>query len=290
MTIFRQIRILPAVAAVLITACGSEDAPPPAVVAAAPAPAVEATPAPSDEADVRKGTGSMLAYAEVDGMLARGYLAYPVDMTEPLPAVMLIHDWFGLDDEIKKLSDTLAAQGFVVLAVDLFDGRTGTLPKDTRDALVKILEKPDLTRSNLDQAITFVRETVGSPRLSLLGFGSGGLWALNTALTKPDEFEALVLVQGQTLTDKERLETLNMPLLGIYGANDRSITQEEVRAFGEALKEADVTHEIRLYPVAGNAFMLPSSRSYSPKQSAAAWELVYEFLGENLASPAREAR
>lgn len=232
----------------------------------------------------------MLAYAEVDGMLARGYLAYPVDMTEPLPAVMLIHDWFGLDDEIKKLSDTLAAQGFVVLAVDLFDGRTGTLPKDTRDALVKILEKPDLTRSNLDQAITFVRETVGSPRLSLLGFGSGGLWALNTALTKPDEFEALVLVQGQTLTDKERLETLNMPLLGIYGANDRSITQEEVRAFGEALKEADVTHEIRLYPVAGNAFMLPSSRSYSPKQSAAAWELVYEFLGENLASPAREAR
>ena len=288
MTYLRHIPWLALGVGLLVAGCGSDEPeqpeqPEPAPTVAVPAQPV-ATPAVTASGDTgRSSAGEMLAYAEVSGALARGYLAYPNDMIEPLPAVLLIHDWFGLNDEIRQLSNVLAARGYVVLAVDLFDGKTGELPRDTRDALVRILEEPELTRSNLEQAITFVREHVGSPRLAVLGFGSGGLWALNSALTTPDEFRALVLVQGQTLTDTERLGTLDMPVLGIYGASDRSITADEVRAFGDALKEADVTHEIRLYPAAGNAFMLAGSRNFSPAQAETAWELIYEFLGEHLA-------
>ncbi|MEM1261163.1 MAG: dienelactone hydrolase family protein [Pseudomonadota bacterium] len=268
----------------LLGACGSED-PPPAETTTATAPApVAAQPTPTPTVDGRASTGDMLAYAEVEGTLARGFLAYPSDMIEPLPAIMLLHDWFGLDDNVKALAKDLAGQGYVVLAVDLFDGKTGTLPRDTRDALVRMLEKPELTRTNLEQAITFVRETVGSPRLAMLGFGSGGLWSLNTALATPDEFRALILVQGQTLPDADRLESLtNVPMLGIYGAADRSIPQDAVREFGDALTDAEVTHTIRLYPTAGNAFMLRTSRNFSPKQAESAWEVIYEFLGEHLA-------
>ncbi|MEM8981626.1 MAG: dienelactone hydrolase family protein [Pseudomonadota bacterium] len=269
----------------LVAACGSEDTPPPADMSASAAPApVAAQPTETPASSARPSTGEMLAYAEVEGTLARGYLAYPSDMIEPLPAIMLLHDWFGLDENVKTLAKNLASQGYVVLAVDLFDGRTGTLPRDTRDALVRMLEKPELTRTNLEQAIMFVRETVGSPRLAMLGFGSGGLWSLNTALATPDEFRALILVQGQTLPDADRLETLsNVPMLGIYGAADRSIPQDAVREFGDALTDAEVTHTIRLYPTAGNAFMLRTSRNYSPKQAESAWEVIHEFLSEHLA-------
>ena len=292
MTRIRQLHAFALCAAMVLGACGSDEPEQPeaagAAVAAAPPAAEAATAAERPAAAGPRGTGDVLAYAEIEGALARGYLAYPVDMIEPLPAVLLIHDWFGLDDAIRGIADQLAGQGYVVLAVDLFDGRTGTLPKDTRDALVRILEKPELTRSNLEQAMTFVREHVGSPRLAVLGFGSGGLWAMNAALAQPDEFRSVVLVQGQTLTDVDRLGVLNMPVLGIYGAGDRSITADEVRAFGDALTDADVTHEIRLYPAAGNAFMIDGSRNYSPSQAATAWQLIHEFLDEHLAISSAE--
>ncbi len=267
----------------LLAGCGN-DAAPAAVEAprsTVPAASAATNPAPVSQ---RATASDILAYAEVDGMLARGYFSYPTDMVEPLPAILLIHDWFGLDAPMMAVADGIAAQGFVVLAVDLFDGKTGQKPADTREALVRMIETPAIAEANLGQAITFLREHVGSPRLAIMGFGSGGLWSLNRALATPDEFRALVVVQGQTLTDVKQLGGLKMPVLGIYGAADRSIRPEAVRAFGDALVDADVSHEIRLYPKAGSAFMLSGSRNFSATQAQAAWTLIFEFLTEQLAS------
>ncbi len=272
--------------ATLVSACGKDESP--AAEAAAPAAVTGEREAPTavddnQAASGRTASGDLFAYAEVDGELARGYLSYPADMIEPLPALLIVHDRFGLDQDMRDICDQIASQGFVVLGVDLFGGIVGKKPAETRQVQVRLLEKPDLARENLQQAIEFLDSSVGAPRIAIQGWGFGGIYALNTAISYPDKLSAAILVQGQTITDAEKLALLKMPLLGIYGAGDRSIPATTVRAFGDALKASRISHDIRLYPAAASSFMIPGGGNYSESQAANAWEIIDEFLASNLA-------
>ena len=83
-----------------------------------------------------------LPYAEVDNELVYGHFAFPADMVDPLPALIVIHEWWGLDDGVRAMADRLAAEGFVVLAVDLFEGKSTLIPSGARAQMLKVVENP----------------------------------------------------------------------------------------------------------------------------------------------------
>lgn len=277
------------VIAALAAGCGSDDdsredsaAPPtPAEIRTAPVRPSGGTQESDDT--IRPAAGDMLPYADVDGKLARGYSAYPNDMIEPLPGVLLIHDWSGLNDEMRAIADQIASRGFIVLAVDLFAGKVATERNDARGVLRVLVEQPELARDNLRQAYEFLDGSFDVPRTAVIGWGAGGLWALNAALMFPEDLDAIAMVQGQFFLDPARLQPLRMPVLGLYGAADRDIPNDRALAFGDALTAAGVKNKIRLFPTAGRGFMLKGGSSFDERQSKNAWEEIFAFLDDNLA-------
>ena len=242
---------------------------------------------PSEAAQVepqREVTAERLAYAEVDDELVYGHFAFPSDMIEPLPAVIMIHEWWGLNDNIRAMAERLAAEGNIVLAVDLFRGDAATTPEAARQLMLRAVENSDSVRSNLEQAYAFVTKTAGAPRVASLGWCFGGGWSLNTALLFPQELDAAVIYYGQVTDDEERLASLEVPILGLFGSEDRGIKLESVRRFEEALERLGKDHEIRVYEGAGHAFANPSGNNFNAEYAEDAWERTLEFLREHLAA------
>ena len=128
--------------------------------------------------------------------------------------------------------------------------------------------------------------TAGAPRVGSLGWCFGGSWAFETALLFPDELDAAVVYYGQVKTDPEELASIDVPILGHFGENDRSIPLESVETFRKALEAAGVVHEIRIYPEAGHAFANPSGTTYDAEAADEAWKLSLAFLAQHLAAAA----
>ena len=244
---------------------------------------------PSPAADIAPGRAVIaerLPYAEVGEELVYGHFVFPADMVEPLPAVIVIHEWWGLNEGVEAMADRIAAEGYIVLAVDLFRGSTAATPADARDLMLKVVESPEPANENLRQAFQFVRETAGAPRIASLGWCFGGGWSLNTALLFPDELDAAVIYYGQVTDDDERLRPLNVPLLGIFAAEDRGIPLDSVREFEAALERLRKNFEIRVFDDVGHAFANPTGNNYDAKAAEEAWEVTTTFLRTHLHSAA----
>lgn len=223
-----------------------------------------------------------LPYAEVGDELVYGYFAFPSDMIDPLPAIIIVHEWWGLNDQVRAMADRLAAEGYIVLAVDLFSGKTGATAVEARQLMLSVIENPDLADENIRQAYDFVDSTAGAPRIGSIGWGFGGDWALNTAMLFPDELDAVVIYYGQMTDDEDVLRPINTPILGLFGAKDNIIPVESVRKFEAALERLRKNYEIHIYPAAGFAFANPSSRSYVAETAEDAWTRTLGFLVFNL--------
>lgn len=210
----------------------------------------------------------------------QGHLALP-EQAGPFPGVVMIHEWWGLNDQIKAEAESLADEGYVVLAVDLYGGEVA----DTREeaqALVGGLDASEAGR-NLEDAVAFLRrrDDVAGEKIASLGWCFGGGWSLRLLQAQPD-LAAGVIYYGQVETDPERLRGLP-PVLGIFGAEDASIPVSEVQAFDRALTQAGVPHEIRIYPGAGHAFANPTNgEAYRPDAAEDAWEKTLAFLARHL--------
>ncbi len=122
-----------------------------------------------------------MPYAEVDEELVYGHFVFPTDMLDPLPAIIVIHEWWGLNDNVRAMSDRLAGEGYIVLAVDLFGSGVAKNPKEARRLMLSVVENPESASENIRQAFEFVNATAGAPRVASLGWCFGGGWSLNTA-------------------------------------------------------------------------------------------------------------
>jgi carboxymethylenebutenolidase len=243
------------------------------------------TPEPSEAARVeplREVTAERLAYAEVDDELVYGHFAFPSDMIEPLPAVIMIHEWWGLNDNIRAMAERLAAEGYIVLAVDLFGGESATSPEAARQLMLRAVENRASVTANIEQAYAFVTDTAGAPRVASLGWCFGGGWALNTALLFPTDLDAAVIYYGQVTEDEDKLSPLEVPILGLFGSEDRGIKVESVRRFEAALERLGKDHEIHVYEGAGHAFANPSGNNFNAGYAADAWTRTLGFLGTHL--------
>jgi carboxymethylenebutenolidase len=228
-----------------------------------------------------------LPYAEVDDELFYGHFVFPADMVDPLPALIVVHEWWGLNDDIRAVADKLAAEGYIVLAVDLFGGKTADNPATARELMLAVLENPASADENLRQAYRFVEDTAGAPRIASLGWDFGGTWALNAALLFPDDLDAAVVYYGQVIDDPEKLAPLNVPILGLFAEDDRVITVDSVEKFRDALDNLGKTYEIEIFPGTGHSFANPRANRYDAAVAARAWQKTMAFLDLHL-SPGRE--
>ena len=231
----------------------------------------------AETAPTRAVDSETLPYADVDNELVYGYLAYPSGVTEPPPAVLMIHEWWGLNDNIRAMANRLAAEGYMVLAVDLYDGQTASTPEEARVRMLDVVENPEPAQENIRQALEFLGITE-APAVAAIGWGFGGGWSLNTALMFPEQIDAGVIYYGQVTADEDRLRELDAPILGIFAAEDRGIEIESVNAFEEALQRLRKDHEIHIYDGVGHAFENPTGNNYSAEAAEDAWERTISFL------------
>lgn len=232
----------------------------------------------------RDVTGERMAYAEVDNEIVYGHFAYPSDMVEPLPAIIMIHEWWGLNDNVRAMAERLAGEGYIVLAVDLFGAETASSPEAARQLMLRVVESPESASANIKQAYAFVNDVAGAPRVASLGWCFGGGWSLNTAMLFPKDLDAAVIYYGQVTDDEEKLRPINAPILGFFGDADRGISIESVRGFEQSLQRLRMKHEIHVYPGAGHAFANPTGNNYKPEFAEDAWRKTLSFLQQNLAA------
>lgn len=200
-----------------------------------------------------------------------------------LPGVIVIHEWWGLNDNIRAATRRIAGQGYEALAVDLYEGNTAETPDEAKGLMEQAMQNPDWLMANIEAAHSFLSDEIGSPRVGVLGWCFGGGMALNAAVAQPKELDAAVIYYGR-VSDVERneLKPLEMPILGHFGREDSSIPVESVKQFEQLLNELDKDVQIHLYDGAGHAFANPSGDSFQPEAAAQAWDRTTQFLREHL--------
>src|SRR5919109_3317771 len=220
---------------------------------------------------------------------ASGYLVYPVSnsssnvkvATEKLPAVIMIHENRGLNDNIKDTADILAKQGYVVLAVDLFQGQVTADPNRARELSSAVRNNPALAIENMKSAVNYLTslQNVNASRIASIGWCFGGGQSLQLALNTEDHpLAATIIYYGQVINDTRELSKIKWPVLGIFGDQDQSISVDSVKAFKQALNETGVINEIYIYSGVGHAFANPSNDNYAPQETADAWKKTLAFL------------
>ena len=251
------------------------------VATAQPEPAVPESAAPAEQRTV---VSDRIPYGEVDSELVYGYFVFPSEMVEPLPAVILVHEWWGLTDTVRAEADRLAAQGYIVLAVDLFAGETTSEIATAREYMTRAVDESEATGENIRQAIDFIRATAGAPTLGVWGWGLGGGWALNAAMLFPGDIDATIIFYGDVSDDVDQLAQIDAPILGFFGENDRGVMVRDVREFESELELLGKDREITIYPGAGHGFANPQGRNYNPALADRTWERSLGFLAEKLYS------
>ena len=256
--------------------------------------------------DATGGVGAQAIYnhrwTAPDGSELGGYLIRPAQarrfVTEPatgnraparpgpdgtLPAVLMIHEWWGLNLETRAMAEQLAADGYVVLAPDALGGRASV---SVPGALMQLLLVPrDRIIRDVDAALAHLRtlEGVDPERVAVLGFCFGGTQAMQLGSRNPDLNASVILYGGNPFNEPEQIGALGAggPVFGVYGAEDASIPLGRVRRFEELLAEAGRPAMIRVYEGVGHAFVNPESIREGGT-AARAWDDVRRFLSNEL--------
>jgi carboxymethylenebutenolidase len=228
--------------------------------------------------------GKAVVYTTIDGQEVTGWLSKPVNASGDLPAILVIHEWWGLNDNVRRAAEQLAGEGYVTLAVDLHLGNTADTPKDAMKMRVALSKKTPQALDNMQAAIRYLQTDVGATKIGVMGWCQGGTWSLRTALNFPADIDATVIYYGTVSYDEAELAVLDMPVLGIFAADDFIVPPEKAYLFGAAMEGAKKDLEFYMYRDAAHAFSNPSGTDYNPEAAADAWIHTKAFLKRNLQS------
>ncbi len=210
------------------------------------------------------------------------YLSMP-EGPGPHPGVVVIHEWWGLNDHIRHWADRLAADGYAAIAVDLYRGAVATTREEAAEAMRNV--DPGQARETLALAhrVLARHPSIRAKKRGVIGWCFGGGWSLQHALHTPD-LDACVIYYGRLETDTAQFTDLRAPILGVFGQRDRGIPPSAVEAFEQAYQAAD--HQspgltIQMYD-AEHAFANPSSARYDAASAEDAWEKVRAFFAKHL--------
>jgi carboxymethylenebutenolidase len=225
-------------------------------------------------------SASVIEYPDSNGETLTGYLAYQPG-GEPSPAVVVIQEWWGLNEHIKDIANRFAQEGFVALAPDLYHGVVTTEPDEARK-LVMELSMPEAV-SEIQQAIAFLQtqEYVSSDKAGIVGFCMGGGLVLQTALQE-DDLAAGIVFYGSPL-NPDQARQIKAPILTFIGTQD-GIPVSGVETMHAAFDEAGIQNEFHVYEGAQHAFFNDTRSSYHPEASADAWPRTIQWFRDHFNS------
>jgi carboxymethylenebutenolidase len=198
------------------------------------------------------------------------------------PALVVIHEWWGLNDWVKEQASKLADQGYVTLAVDLYRGKVAATPDEAHE-LSRGLPHDRADRDLLAAAGYLRSLKIADPkRVGSIGWCMGGGYSLDLALEDP-RLAATVINYGRLATSVDSLKKIHAPILGIFGGQDRGIAVSDVRNFEQQMKQLGKSVEIVIFPEAGHAFENPNNKTgYRAEDAAEAWARMVAFLRRTL--------
>lgn len=227
----------------------------------------------------RAAAGSLnIVNIDVDGESVSAALALPD--ADQAPAVILIHEWWGLNDYIKSVAAEFANMGYVALAVDLYGGEVATDPADARALMGRV--DPDMAKQTLAGWNQWLRTHERSTgKIGTVGWCFGGGWSLQASLVAP--VDATIVYYGNVALEAETLKALQGPVLGHFATLDGWIDQEMVSGFEEQMKKAGKADALTVHWYeADHAFANPSSSRYDAADAALSWQRTGEFFKQHL--------
>jgi len=236
-------------------------------------------------------TATDVTFPAADGRAMRAALAAPAESVK-FPGVIVIHEIFGLNADIRRIASRIADLGYVALAPDLYD-KPGPRPICIARTLLTLNRGSGPAFDDLDAARRFLQgqANVDSSRIGVIGFCMGGGFALLYAVRAP--MGAAAVFYGDVPKDSERLHGV-CPVLGGYGRKDRIFAPQGER-LRKLLAELGVDHDVKIYPEAGHSFMSmnssilaalgaisPMKAGYNEAAAEDSWSRIEAFFGRHL--------
>ncbi|MGC2412121.1 MAG: dienelactone hydrolase family protein [Stellaceae bacterium] len=218
--------------------------------------------------------GSMIEFARPDGSKTKGYLAAAGNGR---PGIVVIQEWWGLNDQICGVADRFARAGYNALAPDLYKGRLTAVP-DEANHLMSGLDFPDATHQDLRGAAQHLKGTSG--KVAVLGFCMGGALTVAASVHIP-EIAAGVCFYGIPPKEFADPAKIKVPFQGHFANQDDWCTPAAVNALEDAMKAAGASPEIYRYDAA-HAFFNERSAAYDLASANQAWERTASFLQKRL--------
>jgi carboxymethylenebutenolidase len=214
-------------------------------------------------------------------------IIYAPEGKGPFPGIIVIHEWWGLNDWVKEQASKLADQGYVALAIDLYRGKVATTPNEAHEFMGGVPQ--DRAARDLQAAFAYLQSqaNVKKDKIGAIGWCMGGGYALHMALDQPklaaDIINYGVADYASLAKDQSALKKINAPILGLFGQEDRGIPADDVKKFAEQLDKLGKKVDITIYPDAGHAFENPNNKDgYRQKDAADAWKKIVSFFAANL--------
>ena len=227
--------------------------------------------------------GDDVTYGTKNDKPLKGFLATP-EATGKRPAIILIHEWWGLNDDIRAKAEAFAKQGYVALAVDLYGGKSTTTSAEARKLASAVRGDMDGAFANLKTAVAYLKQqtNVDGTRIASIGWCFGGGWSYQMARNNLG-VKASVIYYG-SFSPEDDLSKMRTEILGHFAENDRSIRVDQVNAFGAKLKTLEGHHEIYIYPNTSHGFASrpDSNRNYAKDAAETAWKRTMAFLKKYL--------
>ncbi len=217
-------------------------------------------------------------------------MLYTPGGTGPFPALVTVHEWWGLNDWVKEQSSKLADQGYLTLAIDLYRGKVAGDPGEAHELMRGVPE--DRAKRDLAAAFDYLksRRDVDAKHIGVIGWCMGGGYAMDMALLEPT-LAAAVINYGHLATEPAELKKINASILGIFGGQDRGIPVEDVRKFEQQMKKFGKKIDVVIYPDAGHGFENPINKEgYRQQDASNAWETTVKFLDTHLKKGAARAK
>ena len=223
---------------------------------------------------------SEVIYGQSGDQLYKGYLSQPENI-KAKSGLIVIHEWWGLNEDIHLMADQLAGLGYHSLAVDLYDGKSAEGVREAFQLMTGLSKNEDAALANLKEAYDYLTNELGAEKVGIIGWCLGGKWSLRGSLMLPNEIDATVIYYGSLIDDREQLATLEMPIIGFVGTKDRPYINQFIQ-FDKDLKALNKDYSIHFYEGAGHAFANASGTAYEPEAAEDSWKKTVNFLAAHL--------
>lgn len=230
--------------------------------------------------ELAKAAASTLTPVELklsDGSPVAGSLALPE--SKPASSILLIHEWWGLNDQIRSVAAEFAKEGYAALAVDLYGGQVATTPEKAREYMGQV--NGARARETLSGWIKWLKDHQDTnQKVGTIGWCFGGGWSLNASIGSA--VDATVIYYGNVTRPASELAKLSGPVQGHFATKDKWINQEMVSGFEKNMKEAGRPDPEVYWYEADHAFANPSGGRYDQEDAQLAWTRTQAFLKSNL--------